>query len=159
LSLDCSTINVIGITDETWCADSVNKNCNLKATTLFKLIQSLSAAGGGVLHNLHESLSTTLCIPLMDLGIDDSLWCSVILRDNESSTSNLCCYYSPSSSNDNGRLLSVIGSINNFITSYIQVLLIGDFNIPANNWEDSNYSGSKSSLAASLLDAINNFII
>ena len=64
-------------------------------------------------------------------------------------------YQSPSSSDtNNGRLLSAIKSINNF-NRFSRVLLIGYFNLPGINWEDSNYSGSESSLAASLFDAIN----
>ena len=33
--------------------------------------------------------------------------------------------------------------------------LIGDFNVPDINWEDSNYLGSELSLAANFFDAIN----
>ena len=91
----------------------------------------------------------------MDLGVDDSLWCSVTLKNNEHLLIGIV-YRSPSSSDDdnNGRLLSAIRSIND-LNNFSQVLLIGDFNVSGINWEDSNYSGSESSLAASLLDAIN----
>ena len=90
----------------------------------------------------------------MDFGVDDALWCSVVLRDKEQLLIGIV-YRSPSSSDDNnGRLLSAIKSINNF-NHFSQVLLIGDFNVPGINWEDSNYSGSESSLAANLFDAIN----
>ena len=51
------------------------------------------------------------------------------------------------------RLLSVVRSINDFGVSH--VLLIGDFNVPEINWEDSVYLGSESFLAASLFDATN----
>ena len=55
---------------------------------------------------------------------------------------------------NNCRLLSAIRSINE-LYNFSQVLLIGDFNAPGINWEDLDYTGNASSLAADLLDAIN----
>ena len=89
----------------------------------------------------------------MDLHVDDSLWCSVKLRGNERLLVGIV-YRSPSSSDvNNCRLLSAIRSINEL--NFSQVLLIGDFNVPGINWEDLDYAGNASSLAADLLDATN----
>ena len=89
----------------------------------------------------------------MDLHVDDSLWCSLKLRGNEQLLVRIV-YHSPSSSDvNNCRLLSSIRSINEL--NFSQVLLIGDFNVPGINWEDLDYAGNASSLAADLLDATN----
>jgi len=63
-------------------------------------------------------------------------------------------YHSLSSSGiHNSRLiLSAIRSIND-LNSCCQALLIGDFNVPGTNWENLDYTGNVSSLAADLLDA------
>ena len=83
-----------------------------------------------------------------------ALWCSVSLRDNEQLLTGLV-YRSPSSSDDNNcRLISAIRGIND-LNIFSQVLLFGDFNAPGINWEDLDYAGSETSLAACLLDAIN----
>ena len=147
-----SDYHVIGIT-ESWCNDSISDGelC-LKGYNLFHA-DKMSGTGGGVLLYLHESLPATLCIPLMDLHVDDSLWCSLKLRGNELLLVGIV-YHSPSSSDvNNCRLLSSIRSINEL--NFSQVLLIGDFNIPGINWEDLDYAGNASSLAADLLDATN----
>ena len=90
----------------------------------------------------------------MDFDIDDAVWCSVMLKDKGQFLIGIV-YHSLSSSDDNnGRLLSAIKSINNF-NHFSRVLLIGDFNVPDINWEDSNYLGSELSLAANFFDAIN----
>ena len=90
----------------------------------------------------------------MDFNIDSALWCLVKLKNKKELLIGIV-YHSPSSSDENNnRLLTAIKSINNLI-HFSQVLLIGDFNVPEINWEDSNYSGSESSLAAKLFDAIN----
>ena len=86
--------------------------------------------------------------------MDDSPWCSASLRDNEQLLIGLV-YRSPSSSDDNNcRLISAIRGIND-LNIFSQVLLFGDFNSPGINWEDLDYAGSETSLAACLLDAIN----
>jgi len=99
--------HVIGIT-EFWCNESIaDSELYLKGYNLFR-VDKTSGAGGGVLLYLHESLSATLCIPLMDFGVDDSLWCSVTLRDNKHLLIGIV-YRSPSSSDvNNSRLLSAI---------------------------------------------------
>ena len=132
--------HLIGIT-ESWCTDSANDSeLYLKGYNLF-CADKRSGTGSGVLLYLHKSLSATLCVPLMDFNIDDALWCSVMVKDKEQLLIGIV-YQSPSSSDTNtGRLLSAIKSINNF-NRFSRVLLIGDFNVPGINWEDSNYSGS-----------------
>ena len=70
----------LGIT-KSWCSDSVSDGeLHLKGYNLFRADRQ-SGSGGGVLLYLHESLSTTLCVPFMDFDIDDALWCSVTLKD------------------------------------------------------------------------------
>jgi len=144
--------DIIGIT-ESWCNNSVSDSeLSLKGYNLFRADRKIGS-GGGVLLYLHESLSAVLYAPLMDFNIDDSLWCTVTLKDNEQLLIGVV-YRSPSSSEDNNsRLLSAIRSIDEF--SVPHVLLTGDFNVSGINWEDSVYSGSESSLAANLLDATN----
>ena len=129
--VDHNNCHLIGIT-ELWCTDSVNDSeLHLKGCNLFRANKK-SGTGGGVLLYLHESLSAALCVPFMDFGVDDALWCSVVLRDKEQLLIGIV-YRSPSSSDDNnGRLLSAIKSINNF-NHFSQVLLIGDFNVPGIN--------------------------
>ena len=66
----------------------------------------------------------------MDFNVDDSLLCTVILKDDERLLIGIV-YCSPfSSEENNSRLLSAIQSINSFGVSYMHVLLIGDFNVP-----------------------------
>jgi len=89
----------IGIT-ESWCNESIgNGELYLKGYNLFR-VDKRSGIDSGILLYLHESLPATLCTPLMDHDVDDSLWCSVILRDSDQLLIGIV-YHSPSSSDIN----------------------------------------------------------
>jgi len=62
----------------------------------------------------------------MDLGVDDSLWCSVMLRNSKKLLIGIVYYSSSSIDVNDGRLISSIKSINES-NSYIQGLLVRDF--------------------------------
>ena len=144
--------HVIGVT-ESWCNESISDGelC-LKGYNLFRTDRK-SGNGGGVLLYLHESLPlASLCNSLMSYDVDDSLWCSVTLRNSQQLLIGIV-YRSPSSSDtNNSRLLSAIRGINE-LKQFSQVLLMGDFNVPGINWEDLDHTGSVSSFASDLLDA------
>jgi len=97
---------VIGIT-ESWCNESISDGelC-LKGYNLFRADKK-SGIGGGILLHLHESLPpASLCNSLLSFDVDDSLWCGVMLGDNQQLFTDIV-YRSPSDTN-NSRLLSAI---------------------------------------------------
>jgi len=90
----------------------------------------------------------------MSFDVDDSLWCGVMLGNNQQLPVGIVYRFPSSSDTNNSRLLSAIRGINE-LKQFSQVLLMGDFNVPGINWEDLDYVGSASSLASDLLDATN----
>jgi len=150
--VDVHAPHVIGIT-ESWCTGFIaDAELHLKGYNLYRY-DRIGAPGGGVLLYIHESLSTVICEPLMNIHIDDSVWCMDTLRGVDKLLIGVV-YRSPSSSCDNNnRLLTGIRKISD-LQDCSHLLLMGDFNIPDIDWQDFTCFNNKSSLTADFLCAI-----
>ena len=74
-----------------------------------------NTTGGGVLLYVHDSLQCVSCTPLNDLHINEAVWCTIQLRNNDKIVNVV--YRSPNSSFDN--------SITSFLTflSMLDILI------------------------------------
>ena len=73
---------IIAIT-ETWCKESIgDAEVHLQDYVLYRCDRS-STIGGGVLLYVHQSLQSVSCTLLNDMNIDEAVWCTIQLKNND----------------------------------------------------------------------------
>ena len=92
-----------------------------------------NTTGGGVLLYVHDSLQSVSCTPLNDLHINEAVWCTIQLRNNDKMLVGVVCP-SPNSSFDSSfKIINLIPSLSEYV-GYSHCLLMGNFNFPNINW-------------------------
>ena len=114
---------------ETWCKDPIgDAEINLPNYVLYRC-DSCNTIGGGVLFYIHESLQSVLCTPLNDVNINEAVWCTIQLKNNDKMFVGVV-YRSPNSSFDNSsKMINLIPNPSKYV-GYSYCVLIGDFNFP-----------------------------
>ena len=89
----------------------------------------------------------------MDYDFKESVWCLVTLEGGIKQLIGVM-YRSPSSTDENNqKLLSMIRESSQ-LHNISRVLLMGDFNVPAIDWQELTYSGSSNDFTAEFLCAV-----
>ena len=103
-----------------------------------------SGRGGGILLYIHCSLTFMPCVALNEFGIEDSMWGSIELTDEKLL---IGIVYRPPSS-------SICTNENSYtkLSSFTQLLLMGDFNYLELDWSSLTVSGGDSTPAAAFLN-------
>ena len=100
---------------------------------------------------IHESLSVTPIHCLNNIGVEDSVWCALSLRDSDRMLIGLV-YRSPNSSDaNNDKLLHLLQDLPR-IYPHTHLLLMGDFNFPNIDWCNNVVIGSDNSLTSKFFD-------
>ena len=91
---------------ETWCKDPISgvEICLLNYG-LYRC-DRCNTISGGVLLYIHESLQSVLCTPLNDVKINEAVWCTIQLKNNDKLLIGVV-YCSPNSSFDNLKQLTL----------------------------------------------------
>ena len=128
---------IIGIT-EFWCTTNANDTeVSINDYLLYR--GDLVGLGGGVLLYIHRDIQSSLCILVMNVGIQDSVWCIAQLNYREKALVGVI-YRSPSSSVENTqKIIHIIKKFSHFHTHC--------------SWETLNKLEGADSLAAQFLDA------
>ena len=142
---------IIAIT-ETWCKDSIgDAEICLQNYVLYRCDRR-NTTGGGVLLYIHDSLQSVSCTPLNDLNINEAVWCTIQLRNNNKMLVGVV-YRSPNSSFENSlEIINLISSLSEYV-GYSHCLLVGDFNFPYINLTTLTAFEGNQSLFARFLSA------
>jgi len=136
--------DVIGIV-ETWVQDQIlDSELAIPGYSMYRLDRKQGSGVRGVILYVKDTLQSFLCtcICMMDTGFEESIWCKVKLL--KSSLLVGLCYRSPSSCADNDNtLLTMLEAASRVNVSHIMIM--GDFNYHAINYENSAVSASSTS--------------
>ena len=84
---------------------------------------------------IHDSLQSVSCTPLNDLGIesiDEAVWCTIHLRNNDKMLVGVVYRPPNSNSENNSKIINLISKLSEYV-GYSHCLLLGDFNLPSIN--------------------------
>jgi len=134
--------DVIGIV-QTWVQDQIlDSELAIPGYNNYRLDRK-QGSGGGVILYVKDTLLSSLCTGMMDTGFKESVWCKV--KSLKSSLLVGLCYRSPSSCADNDNtLLTMLEAASRVNVSHIMIM--GDFNCPAIDYENGAVSASFSGL-------------
>ena len=111
-----------------------------------------NTTGGGVLLYVHDSLQFVSCTPLNDLHINEAVWCTIQLRNNDKMLVGVV-YRSPNSSFDNSfKQINFILNLSEYV-GYSHCLLMGDYNFPNTNWSAMSSPEGVQSLSICIVNA------
>ena len=93
------------------------------------------------------------CTLLNDLNIDEAVWCTVQLKNNDRMLIGVV-YRSPNSNSEenNPKIIDLIPKLSEYV-GYSHCLLLGDFNFPNINWVTLTSLDGEQSLSAGFLNA------
>ena len=137
---------------ESWCKDFIgDAELYLQNYVMYRC-DRCNTTGGGVLLYVHDSLQSVSCTPLNDLHINEAVWCTIQLRNNDKMLVGVV-YRSPNSSFDNStKIINLIPNLSEYV-GYSYCLLMGDFNFPNINWSTMSSPEGDQSLSTCFLNA------
>ena len=106
---------IIAIT-ETWCKDSIgDAEICLPNYVLYRCDRCYIISGGVLLY-IHESLQSVSCsTPLNDVNINEAVWCTIQLKNNDNMLVGVV-YCSPNSSFDNSsKIINLIPNLSKYV--------------------------------------------
>ena len=77
---------------------------------------------------IHESLQSVSCTPLNDVNINEAVWCTIQMKNNDKMLIGVV-HCLPNSSFDNSSKIILIPNLSKYV-GYYHCLLMGDFNFP-----------------------------
>ena len=124
---------IIAIT-ETWCKGPISGVEICLLNYVLYRCDRCNTISGGVLLYIHESLQSVLCTPLNDVKINETVWCTIRLKNNDKLLIGVV-YCSPNSSFDNSsKTINLIPNQHSKYVGYSHCLLMDDFNFPNISW-------------------------
>ena len=135
---------------ETWLKSEIlNKEILPYGFNIYRADRTLERTGGGVLIAIKQGtfISSSKAVSISTNSLE------AILPSH--SKLLLVCWYRPPDSND---MFDFRSLADNFFSSYEQVIIAGDFNLPNINWMDSNYT-CNGALDQEFCDILDNYFM
>jgi len=89
----------------------------LQSYVLYRCDRS-NTIGGGVLLHIHESLQSVSCTLLNNMNIDETVWCTIQLKNNDKMLIGVL-YHSPNSNAENNpKIIDLIPKLSELTVYY-----------------------------------------
>jgi Reverse transcriptase (RNA-dependent DNA polymerase)/Endonuclease-reverse transcriptase len=150
--------DVIGIV-ESWANKSINDaELTIQGYNMFRLDKEVAnGAGGGLLLYVKDKWESTCCEEFSKQKFVQSLWCTVRVRTGKLLVG--LCYRSPSSTKENNEnLLRLLEGAVQW-GGFCNVLIMGDFNYPAIDYQQDTVMTGPGSAAALFLEKTQDLLL
>ena len=148
-ALEPKIISVTETWGEEWIKDSI---LELEGYTMYRNDRKGKRGGGSILY-INNKLEHRVCRPLNALPFESSSWCWVSEEGGKKILVGSIYRSTSSTTNNDNLMLNLIEKANE-IAGENRVLIMGDFNVPKIDWENSDIVSGGKIINVHMLDSI-----